>query len=147
MAAAAVGLPPSTDSFGSVTHINPTQASQTQTTYPTALKHDVNTILNFHLDNEDGSPPAPVYVNKPESYVRPLDAHNVTIKDVRGEEDKYTLDKNGFEFRRHTSVEKDFVDDEQIKAQYYPETEQLLKDAYVECPSSFFTPHPEPPAA
>jgi len=26
-------------------------------------------------------------------------------------------------------VEKDFVDDEQIKARYYPETEQLLKDA------------------
>ncbi|KAL7817120.1 amino acid permease domain-containing protein [Trichoderma gracile] len=60
--------------------------------------------------------------------VRPVDAHQVIIKDVAGEESKYTLDKNGFQIHRHTSVEKDFLDDEQIKAVYYPETEQLLKD-------------------
>ena len=42
---------------------------------------------------------------------------------------RYTLDSHGFQIYPHTSKEKDFVDDEKIKAEYYPETEQLLKDA------------------
>jgi hypothetical protein len=29
---------------------------------------------------------------------------------------------------KHESKEKDFVDEEKIKAEYYPEVEQLLKD-------------------
>lgn len=53
------------------------------------------------------------------------------MRDVRGNEKDYTLDKNGFQFYRHTASEKDFLDDEQIKSGYYAETEQLLKDAYV----------------
>ena len=44
---------------------------------------------------------------------------------------QYTLDSHGFQIYPHTATEKDFVDDEQIKAGYYPETEQLLKDASV----------------
>ncbi len=36
-----------------------------------------------------------------------------------------------FQFHRHTATEKEFADDDQIKASYYPETEQLLKDVYV----------------
>lgn len=55
----------------------------------------------------------------------------MVVHDVRGEEELYSLDGNGFAFHRHASVEKEFVDDEQIKAVYYPETEQLLKDVYV----------------
>ncbi|KAK5995127.1 Low-affinity methionine permease [Cladobotryum mycophilum] len=93
-------------------------------------KHDVQTTLNYYKENEDGSPPHPTYVDRPETYDRPLETHPVTVRDVSGEEDKYTLDGNGFKYHRHTSREKDFVDDEQIKAQYYPEVEQLLKDVY-----------------
>lgn len=78
----------------------------------------------------------------------------VIVHDIAGEEDKYDLDSHGFQICNHSSVEKDFVDDEAIKvsthrsmsklysirdectrqcsfslqAQYYPETEQLLKD-------------------
>lgn len=134
MAAAAVQIPPTAGNFTPVNNTiqAPRLQEQNQTLHPTARKHDVDTILNFHLDNEDGSPPAPVYFDRPETYVRPLDSHKVTIRDVRGEEDKYTLDVSGFQFRKHTSVEKEFVDDEKIKKQYYAETEQLLKDAYVD---------------
>uniref|UniRef100_A0A0B7JZR1 Amino acid permease/ SLC12A domain-containing protein n=1 Tax=Bionectria ochroleuca TaxID=29856 RepID=A0A0B7JZR1_BIOOC len=92
-------------------------------------KRDVRTILNYHKDNEDGSPPRPTYVDRPDSYERPYSSHDATIHDVRGEEHLYTLDKNGFEIYRRAAAEKDFVDDEHIKAVYYPETEQLLKDA------------------
>ncbi|KAI1662910.1 hypothetical protein F4813DRAFT_342313 [Daldinia decipiens] len=90
---------------------------------------DVDTLLNYHKDAEDGSPPAPTYVNKPETQNRPSESHPVHITDVSGREDEFTLDKHGFQFYRHVAQEKDFLDDDHIKAVYYPETEQLLKDA------------------
>ena len=69
--------------------------------------------------------------SKPETYVRPHVAQQVTVHDISGEEGRYTLDSHGFQIYPHESREKDFVDDSQIKAEYYPETEQLLKDACV----------------
>ena len=92
-------------------------------------KHHVHTTLNYYKEAADGSPPAPSYVGKPETYERPTQPLDVTVTDIRGDEKDYTLDKNGFQIHRHTSVEKDFVDDNQIRRQYYPEVERLLKDA------------------
>lgn len=91
-------------------------------------KHDVTANLNFYLDSADGSPPPPTYVDKPETYQQKKDTHPVLIKDIAGEEDKYTLDRNGFQVFQRAVTERDFVDDEQIKAGYYAETEKLLKD-------------------
>jgi hypothetical protein len=69
---------------------------------------------------------------KPETYNnRPVVEKRVTVHDISGEEGKYTLDSHGFQIYKHESAEKDFLDDDKIKAQYYKETEQLLKDAYV----------------
>lgn len=90
---------------------------------------DVNTVLHYHKPNEDGSPPHPTYVDRPETYDRPTEVHPVTVRDVRGREKDFTLDGNGFQLHRHTASEKDFLDDEKIKNGYYAETEQLLKDA------------------
>ena len=90
-------------------------------------KHDVQTKLNYYLD--DGNPPRPTYVGKPETYERPTEPLEVTVHDIRGEEADITLDKKGFQIYPHVSKEKDFTDDEKIKAEYYPEVEQLLKDA------------------
>jgi hypothetical protein len=67
--------------------------------------------------------------SKPDTYERPSEALDVTVRDIAGEEDKYTLDSHGFQIYNHLSNEKEFRDDEKIKAEYYPETEQLLKDA------------------
>ena len=117
---------------GHSTTFEPLQAkTEVVSSAPTSKVHDVSTQLHYYKDPGDGSEPAPSYVGRPETYERPYDPHNVVVQDVRGEEDRYTLDKNGFHIYRHKSVEKDFLDDEQIKAVYYPETEQLLKDAYV----------------
>ncbi|KAL3482112.1 amino acid permease-domain-containing protein [Aspergillus californicus] len=92
--------------------------------------HHVQTTLNFFKDHEDGSPPTPNYVQQPASYYnQPTETIPVTVHDVSGHELDYTLDGNGFQYYYHTSAEKDFVDDDQIKRVYYPETEQLLKDA------------------
>ncbi|TGJ78907.1 hypothetical protein E0Z10_g9856 [Xylaria hypoxylon] len=89
---------------------------------------EVETVLNFFKDNEDGSPPEPTYVNKPQTYERPVAPENVKITNIAGREAEFTLDNQGFQVHRHVAQEKDFTDDEHIKAVYYPETEQLLKD-------------------
>lgn len=90
---------------------------------------DVNTVLHYYKAPEDGSPPHATYVDRPETYSRPTELHPATVRDVRGRESEYTLDGSGFQIYKHSANEKDFLDDEQIKADYYAETEQLLKDA------------------
>jgi hypothetical protein len=67
--------------------------------------------------------------SRPETYERPSVAQQVIVHDVTGDESEYTLDSYGFQIYQHASKEKAFLDDEKIKAEYYPETEQLLKDA------------------
>ena len=92
--------------------------------------NDVYGDFNYYQDPRDGSLPTPNYVNIPNSYNdKPIDVRKLLVQDVRGKEGDFTLDKNGFEFINHASKEKNFQDEEQIKAQYYPEVEQLLKDA------------------
>ena len=92
-------------------------------------KHHVRTQLNYYKDPGDGSEPAPTYIGKPETYERPAEPLDVTVYDIRGEEAEFTVERQGFQLYNHTSAEKFFVDDEKIKREYYPETEQLLKDA------------------
>jgi hypothetical protein len=92
-------------------------------------KHHVQTQLNYYKEAEDGSPPAPTYIDRPETYERPAQPLDVTVCDIKGEVNKYTLDGSGFQIYSHASAEKDFLDDNKIRANYYPETEQLLKDA------------------
>lgn len=91
--------------------------------------YDVDTVLNYFKPNEDGSPPAPTYVERPETFDRPVATHPVRVRDISGREGEFTLDKNGFQIYKHGSIEKAFVDVEKIKDAYYAETEQLLKDA------------------
>ena len=85
--------------------------------------------FNYYKDPGDGSPPAPSYVGKPETYERPAEARTMVVHDIRGEEDKYTLDKTGFQVYRHVSRETTFQDEEEVKKVYYPEIEDILKSA------------------
>ncbi|KFY26651.1 hypothetical protein V493_03958 [Pseudogymnoascus sp. VKM F-4281 (FW-2241)] len=91
-------------------------------------KHDVSTELNYYQDPGDGTPPVPYYVGQPNTYERPTTVQNVVIHDIAGDENKYTLDSHGFQYTKHESNEKEFLSDDKIKAEYYPEVEQLLKD-------------------
>jgi len=122
MATAAVQLPQSIHNYSPKT-------TETAISNSPEKPHDVETVLNYYKPNEDGSPPHPTYVERPETYDRPVEPHTVIVHDVSGQENEYTLDKNGFRFYKQTSIEKDFVDDDKIKSRYYAETEQLLKDA------------------
>ena len=120
MASAAVQLPPSHSSL----------LSEKPGASVSEKPHHVQTTLNFFKENEDGSPREPSYVNRPETYDRPVAPLAATIHDISGHELDYKLDTHGFQIYYHESQEKDFLDDEKIKREYYAETEQLLKDAY-----------------
>lgn len=104
------------------------QGFEEGTNSSSVFKHDVETTLNYFKDNEDGSAPHATYVDRPETYDRPVAEHTVTIRDISGDESKYTLDKNGFQIHGHSSAEKEFLNDHQIQSVYYAETEKLLKD-------------------
>jgi len=121
MAVTAVQHAPGSAAIGQVAE------SLAQKTNP--ARHDVATELNYYQDPGDGTLPAPFYVGQPNTADRPHAPLSVIIHDIAGNEDKYTLDSHGFQFVKHESKEKDFLDDEKIKAEYYPEVEQLLKDA------------------
>lgn len=92
-------------------------------------KHHVATQLNYWDDPGDGSAPTPIFIGKGRiTNERPHCAHSVVVSDVTGDEEQYTLDSHGFQYHHHSSVEKDFVDDDAIEAKYYPECAQLLRD-------------------
>jgi len=55
--------------------------------------------------------------------------HAVLIRDMRRLAEAPKLDREGFEFRRHTSTVTDFYDDALLKNVYYPEIEALLRAA------------------
>jgi hypothetical protein len=92
-------------------------------------KHNVETTLNYWDDPGDGSPPTPIIIAKGRiTNERPNRAHKFLVTDISGDEDKYTLDTAGFQYCRHSSCEKNFVDEAAITSAYYKECEELLKN-------------------
>lgn len=59
---------------------------------------------------------------------RPSVSIDVVVQDIAGHEDEYTLDKNGFQYVRHISQEKNFDEEGRITSLYYAEVERLLKE-------------------
>ena len=99
----------------------------------TLAPHDVPTILNYYTPdkNSDEAPYQYVYdppAGKPNTNIG-AEPHDVIIRDARGREEEYglSLDTSGFQFVKHVSAEKDFLDEERIKTVYYKEVEELLK--------------------
>ncbi|CEJ80535.1 hypothetical protein VHEMI00714 [[Torrubiella] hemipterigena] len=93
---------------------------------------DVIATLNFYSPPEDNSKPYnnvdPNPGQPPRNYGSV--SHNATIHDIRGHETEYSLDRDAFQVLLNVpeSVEKEFVDEESIKTNYYPEVEKLLLD-------------------
>ncbi len=55
------------------------------------------------------------------------DPHRVTLHNGRPFADRFTLERNGFHFRRHDTKMRDFFDEDEIRRVYYPEMEALIK--------------------
>jgi hypothetical protein len=102
----------------------------TQPPYPIP-RGDVEANLTYFVASADGAVPY-MWVETPpagdvkQNYTNA--PHPVVIHDIRGNESAYTLDTHAFAALTNVppSAETEFQDDASIKANYYPEVEQLL---------------------
>ncbi|KAL0941049.1 7alpha-cephem-methoxylase p8 chain related protein [Colletotrichum truncatum] len=95
----------------------------------TVPRGDVRATLNFFAGPEDGSAPYNLIVPQGlpgRNYSD--DPQEALLHDIRGRESDFNLDHDAFAVIRNQppSAEKDFVDDESIQQNYYPELEKLL---------------------
>ncbi|KAK3395422.1 hypothetical protein B0T20DRAFT_359563 [Sordaria brevicollis] len=96
-------------------------------------RHDIVTTINYYADPGDGSTPMPVYVGKDQvTNKRPMLPVTMSVTDVTGGEENFTLNKNGFQYLKHVSGfatrgEEAFTDEERIQKEYLAECEELLK--------------------
>lgn len=88
-------------------------------------KSTVNASLNFYHPPADGSAPEAHVLDYSYNYSHV--PHEVEIENVRGQEAQYTLDTAGFQLINAPAKHKTFRNDEEIKAEYYPETIELIK--------------------
>lgn len=88
---------------------------------------DVTADISFYHPPADGSAPENHITEPPTANYTVVPAP-VRIRDVRGRESTLTLDHHAVAVISSVppSAEKDFTDDESIKANYYPEVEALL---------------------
>lgn len=90
----------------------------------------VTASLSFYDPPADGSKPHNYVEKQPEGIPQRNFGEqwrDVTLSDLRGQEEKFTMENNAFSVLSNVpSKEYEFQDDEQIKRVYYPEVEQLL---------------------
>lgn len=92
----------------------------------------VTATLNFYSPPSSSSAAPFQYVESPPEGEPQrnfgFEAHDHEINDARGQEDSFTLDNDAFVLipNQPPSAEKDFVSDDSIQKNYYPELEQLL---------------------
>jgi hypothetical protein len=111
-----------------------TTTTTTSTLLLSPTSTDVPTTLNYlHLDtSEVGGCDHYMYLNR-DPPPRKLksnagdEPHKALIHNLRGRESFASLDTTGFEYIKHESEEKEFVDEGIIKTKYYKEVEDLLK--------------------
>jgi hypothetical protein len=94
---------------------------------------DTVAVLNYFSPPEDGS--VPFHFVEPQPEGQPQNNYGTSsvqapIRDIRGRESEYTLDKDAFLVVSNVpeSAERDFIDDDSVKKNYYPEVEKLILD-------------------
>ncbi|PPQ90528.1 hypothetical protein CVT25_015818 [Psilocybe cyanescens] len=94
----------------------------------------VTTTLSYFTLPENGGKAYQKVITDPATGNRSLEKNwnpeersNVVIENLRGREDTVSLDKTGFQYFQHTSKHTSFANDEEIKAEYYPESVELIK--------------------
>ncbi|EEP78484.1 predicted protein [Uncinocarpus reesii 1704] len=99
--------------------------------------------LNFlkPIDSYKTEKPYWLFIGKPET-APDVDLTNVVtetvtdipVHDVRGHEEKYSLDEHGFQFIKHNQTFQAFEDEERIKTEFLPQVEKVIREnvPYVE---------------
>lgn len=88
--------------------------------------HVVRATLNYYLDPAKGGYQDFWFGTVGEKR-RPFEHVEVPITDMRGREEEFHLDVQGFQKVEHTSEEKEFTDLDTIRRVYYPECAELVK--------------------
>ncbi|KAF7590234.1 hypothetical protein BBP40_003118 [Aspergillus hancockii] len=92
----------------------------------------VEAELVFYKDPADGSAPYNYVEEPPEGQPRRNYSearHQVSLSDIRGEEDKYTLDRDAFQVLQgipSKTTYETYNSDDAVQQIYYPEVEKLL---------------------
>ncbi|KAL9595532.1 MAG: hypothetical protein Q9219_006389 [cf. Caloplaca sp. 3 TL-2023] len=109
-------------------------APATLTPHPSIPRGPVTATLNFYQPPADGSDPF-FYVEEPPEGVPQRNfgdsSHEITMKDLRGEESRFQLDTHAFVALQDVSSKADyqtFDSDADVEKIYYPEVEALLKE-------------------
>lgn len=93
---------------------------------------DTHSTLSFYEPPKDGSKPWNYVEQPPEGSPQRnfgAEEHDVAIHDIRGRENEFSMNENGFTtISGIESDEHDFTDDERVTNVYYPEVEKLLLD-------------------
>ena len=93
----------------------------------------VKTTITYSVPPADGSPPT-LTINqdsingeqRERNFMRQI--QEVQVENIRGKEDTVSLDTAGFQFYKIPAKYKgEFLDDEEIKREYYPESAELIK--------------------
>ncbi|KAK2464417.1 hypothetical protein APHAL10511_003565 [Amanita phalloides] len=93
----------------------------------------VSTTVNYGVSPVDASTRAyqalnadPITGQRDRNWT--LQSHEIQVENLRGREDTVSLDTAGFRFYTSPSKYKgSFLDDEEIRREYYPESEELIK--------------------
>ena len=94
----------------------------------------VTTTINYSVPPADGARPFqstvnldPVTGERERNYAH--QAHEMQVENIRGKEDSVSLDTAGFQFYTIPSKYKgEYLDDEEVKREYYPDSEELIKE-------------------
>lgn len=111
--------------MSSTTVITETE-SLPETRRPASTGRDVTTVMDYLQPVTDG---ITVHWQNPESFTNiKLQPTEVVISDVRGRENQFTLDKNGFQVVKHETSCSDLSNMEKSTAIYEPEMVELVKN-------------------
>jgi len=53
--------------------------------------------------------------------------HSVSVKDLRPQKSEFTLENNGFQLVDFKSKEREFLDEDKVEKEFYPECVDLIK--------------------
>lgn len=88
----------------------------------------IPTTLNYSLPNPMGTSlyavhPRPDSMTFRTNYI--VDTRGVVVRNLRGRENEFSLDENGFQFLVH-HTDENFLDQGSIETNYYAEVRELL---------------------
>lgn len=98
---------------------------------PVSRPLDAVTGAVVYLEDADQEP---VGYNPPAAYGQPtrvgrFASFSVQVENARGRAHELSLDKEGFVLTRHATAVRNFYDEQQVRAVYYPEIERLVREA------------------